>query len=46
MKKHYQEVLEPLSRLSGVPWTPENGVNFAEDTPVDVRGVWHTYVAV
>lgn len=28
-KQHYQKVLE--ARLSGVPWIPENAVNFTWD---------------
>lgn len=46
MKKHHQEVVEPLSRLSGLPWTPEKGLDFNQNTPPSLRAVWHTYIAV
>ena len=46
MKKHYLDVIEPLSRLSEIPWDPNTGVGFTLDTPASVRGVWQTYVTV
>jgi hypothetical protein len=46
MKKHFQDVVLPLTRLSGIQWTPENGVAINNTTPHSVRDVWNDYTKV
>lgn len=46
MKKHFQDIILPLTRLSGIQWTPENGVAINDATPQSVRDVWNDYTKV
>ncbi|KAF8234970.1 hypothetical protein L208DRAFT_1259267, partial [Tricholoma matsutake] len=39
-------IVDPLTNLSGIAWTPENGLGLTDDTPSDLKEVWKDYVAV
>lgn len=38
--------MDQLTNLSGITWTPENGLGLTDDTPSDLKEVWKDYVAV
>ena len=46
MKKHFQDVILPLTRLSGIQWTPESGIGINDTTPQSVHNIWNDYTKV
>ena len=46
MKKHFQDVVLPLTRLSGIQWTPESRIGINDMTPQSVRDIWNDYTKV
>ncbi|KAF8220200.1 hypothetical protein L208DRAFT_1085499, partial [Tricholoma matsutake] len=39
-------IVDPLTNLSGIAWTLENGLGLTDDTPSDLKEVWKDYVMV
>ncbi|KAF8227405.1 hypothetical protein L208DRAFT_1296706, partial [Tricholoma matsutake] len=39
-------IVDPLTNLSSIAWTPENGLGLTDDTPSDLKEVWKDYVTV